>query len=72
MPRTCWLVPVFVNSELLREYSFDEVRERAELPLVKLRQQEKVRGQGVWLLGLVGKEWSDPLYNYSRHFLHGL
>ena len=26
---------VFENGELVKEYSFDEIRERAELPLVK-------------------------------------
>ena len=26
---------VFENGQLMKEYSFDEVRERAELPLVK-------------------------------------
>ena len=28
---------VFENGSLVREYTFDEVRERAELPLVKQR-----------------------------------
>ena len=29
------LVTVFENGRLLKEYSFEEIRERAELPLVK-------------------------------------
>ena len=32
---------VFENGSLVREYSFEEVRERAELPLVKKRRQER-------------------------------
>ena len=35
------MVTVFEDGKLLREYTFDEVRERAELPLVKQRKQEK-------------------------------
>lgn len=35
------LVTVFENGSLVREYSFDEIRERAELPLVVKRRQEK-------------------------------
>ena len=34
------LVIVFENGSLVREYSFEEIRERAELPLVKKRRQE--------------------------------
>ena len=30
---------VFENGSLVREYTFDEVRERAELPLVKQRKK---------------------------------
>ena len=30
---------VFENGSLVREYTFAEVRERAELPLVKQRQE---------------------------------
>ena len=39
------MVTVFENGQLLREYSFDEVRERAELPLVKQRKQEQQQKQ---------------------------
>ena len=39
------MVTVFENGQLLREYSFDEVRERAELPLVKQRKREQQRKQ---------------------------
>jgi len=35
------MVTVFEDGKLVREYTFDEVRERAELPLVKQRKQEK-------------------------------
>ena len=36
------LVPVFENGVLLREYTFEEVRERAELAIVKrYRPQEQ-------------------------------
>ena len=35
------LVTMFENGSLVRKYTFDEVRERAELPLVKKRRQEK-------------------------------
>ena len=35
------LVTVFENGGLVREYSFEEIRERAELPLVKKRRQER-------------------------------
>ena len=35
---------VFENGRLVKEYSFEEVRERAELPLVRQRQQQQVRG----------------------------
>lgn len=35
------MVTVFEDGKLIREYTFDEVRERAELPLVKQRKQEK-------------------------------
>ena len=34
------LVTVFENGELVKEYSFDEIRERAELPLVKQLTQQ--------------------------------
>ena len=33
---------VFENGSLVKEYTFDEIRERAELPLVKLRRQQQV------------------------------
>ena len=39
------MVTVFENGQLLREYSFDEVRERAELPLVKQRKREQQQKQ---------------------------
>ena len=29
------LIPVFENGVLLKEYSLDEIRERAELPMVR-------------------------------------
>ena len=32
---------VFENGSLVKEYSFEEIRERAELPLVKKRRKEK-------------------------------
>ena len=32
---------VFENGSLVREYSFEEIRERAELPLVKKRRKER-------------------------------
>ena len=32
---------VFENGELLKEYSFEEIRERAELPLVQQLKQQK-------------------------------
>ena len=32
---------MFENGQLMREYSFDEVRDRAELPLVKKRRKEE-------------------------------
>ena len=35
------MVTVFEDGKLVREYSFDEVRERAEIPLVKQRKQER-------------------------------
>jgi len=35
------MVTVFEDGKLIREYTFDEVRERAELPLVKQRKREK-------------------------------
>ena len=35
------LVTVFENGELVKEYSFEEIRERAELPLVKQLTQQK-------------------------------
>ena len=35
------MVTVFEDGKLVREYTFDKVRERAELPLVKQRKQEK-------------------------------
>ena len=35
------LVTVFENGGIVREYSFEEIRERAELPLVKKRRQER-------------------------------
>ena len=31
---------VFDNGNLVREYSFEEIRERAELPLVKKRRKK--------------------------------
>ena len=34
------LVTVFENGELIKEYTFDEIRERAELPLVKELKQK--------------------------------
>ena len=39
------MVTVVENGQLLREYSFDEVRERAELPLVKQRKREQQQKQ---------------------------
>ena len=39
------MVTVFENGQLLQEYSFDEVRERAELPLVKQRKREQQQKQ---------------------------
>ena len=33
---------VFENGRLVKEYSFEEIRERAELPLVKKRRQERL------------------------------
>jgi len=35
------MMTVFEDGKLIREYTFDEVRERAELPLVKQRKQEQ-------------------------------
>ena len=35
------MVIVYENGSLVREYTFDEVRERAELPLVKLRRKQQ-------------------------------
>ena len=35
------LVTVFENGSLVREYSLEEIRERAELQLVKKRRQER-------------------------------
>lgn len=35
------LVPVFENGELLKDITLDEVRERAELPLVLSRRHGK-------------------------------
>ena len=32
------LVTVFENGELLKDYTFDEVREQAELPLVRAQR----------------------------------
>ena len=32
---------VFENGSLVREYSFEEIRDRAELPLVKKRRKER-------------------------------
>ena len=34
------LVTVFENGELVKEYSFDDVRVRAEVPLVKHRKAQ--------------------------------
>lgn len=33
------LVTVFENGELKKEYLFDEIRDRAELPLLRQKQQ---------------------------------
>jgi len=35
------MVTVFEDGKLIREYTFDKVQERVELPLVKQRKQEK-------------------------------
>ena len=35
------LVTVFENGDMIKEYSFDEIRERAELPLVKEHRQKQ-------------------------------
>jgi nicotinamide phosphoribosyltransferase len=40
-PHKDLLVTVFENGELVKEYSFEEIRERAELPLVKQLTQQK-------------------------------
>ena len=36
------LVTIFENGNLVKEYSFEEIRERAELPLVKKRRKERL------------------------------
>ena len=61
------MVTVFENGQLLREYSFDEVRERAELPLVKKRKQEQQQKQQQNVITIFMQSWSQTLlFNFSR------